>query len=129
MAPALRSSPEGEGDRPPEPKAKPGRGAGAGPQSVESEQPPCFLCGRPLGRRVEWHHPVPKSRGGADTVPVHPICHRTIHATLTNRELADSYADATSLRAHPELARFLDWVRTKEPDFHAPTRSRRDGKR
>ena len=49
--------------------------------------PPCLLCGRPLGRKVEWHHIVPKSRGGTEMAPVHPICHRTIHATLTNREI------------------------------------------
>ncbi|WP_114952911.1 HNH endonuclease [Sphingosinicella terrae] len=85
----------------------------------------CFLCGRPLGRRVEWHHPVPKSRGGRATEPVHPICHRTIHATLDNKALARSYADPVSLRSHPEIARFLSWVADKAPDFHAPTRRRR----
>lgn len=85
----------------------------------------CFLCGRPLGRRVEWHHPVPKSRGGRETAPVHPICHRTIHATLTNAELERRYAAAAALRRHPEIAKFLDWIRDKEPDFHAPTRRRR----
>lgn len=90
-----------------------------------SEDAPCFLCGRPLGRRVEWHHPVPKSRGGRVRVPVHPICHRTIHASLGNRELADAFASAEALRAHPDIARFLDWVRDKAPDFHAPTRRSR----
>jgi hypothetical protein len=74
---------------------------------------------------MEWHHPVPKSRGGRETVPVHPICHRTIHSTLGNRELADLYADAAALRAHPDIARFLGWIRGKDPDFHAPTRKRR----
>jgi hypothetical protein len=90
-----------------------------------SEPALCFLCGRPLGRRVEWHHPVPKSRGGRDTVPIHPLCHRTIHATLTNSELERGYADAASLRAHPQIARFIEWVSDKDPDFHAPTRRRR----
>lgn len=85
----------------------------------------CFLCGRPLGRRVEWHHPVPKSRGGRETVPVHPICHRAIHATLDNKMLERSFADAEALRAHPDIARFLSWVRNKDPDFHAPTRRRK----
>ncbi len=82
----------------------------------------CFLCERPLGERVEWHHPVPKSRGGRQKVPVHPICHRTIHATLSNGELASGYTTAEALRSHPDIARFLAWVRDKEPDFHAPTR-------
>jgi len=92
---------------------------------VSEDAAPCFLCERPLGRRVERHHPVPKSRGGRETVPVHPICHRTIHAALTNAELARGFADAESLRAHPEIAVFLRWIAGKEPDFHAPTRRKR----
>ncbi|SMF64791.1 HNH endonuclease [Allosphingosinicella indica] len=82
----------------------------------------CFLCGRPLGLRVEWHHPVPRSRGGRHTEPVHPICHRTIHATFTNKELARDFSSADALRGHPEMRTFLDWIVGKEPDFHAPTR-------
>lgn len=95
------------------------------PPLSEEATAACFLCGRPLGRRVEWHHPIPKSRGGRETAPVHPICHRTIHRTLTNKELARDYSDAASLRAHPEIARFIAWVAGKEPDFHAPTRRRK----
>nr|WP_170303973.1 HNH endonuclease [Sphingosinicella humi] len=85
----------------------------------------CFLCGRPLGRRVEWHHPVPKSRGGRETVPIHPICHRTIHAVIDNKDLERDYATPAALKAHPDIAKFLEWVRNKPPDFHAPTRRRR----
>lgn len=85
----------------------------------------CWLCERPLGRRVEWHHPLPRSRGGRAVVPLHPICHRTIHATLSNAELARAYADAAALRAQPAIARFLAWVADKPADFHAPTRQRR----
>jgi hypothetical protein len=68
---------------------------------------------------------VPKSRGGRETVDVHPICHRAIHAALDNKALARDYSGADALRAHPEIARFLSWVKNKEPDFHAPTRRRR----
>lgn len=85
----------------------------------------CFLCGRPIGERVQWHHAVPKSRGGRETVSVHPICHRAIHATLSNKELERGFATADSLHAHPEIAKFIDWVSGKEPDFHAPTRRRK----
>lgn len=92
---------------------------------MSAESPACFLCGRPLGRRVEWHHVVPKSRGGRKTAPVHPICHRTIHRTLDNKALERAYASAEALRAHSELARFIAWVANKDPDFHAPTRGRR----
>ena len=85
----------------------------------------CWLCERPLGRKVEWHHPHPKSRGGRETVPVHPICHRTIHARFSNADLARA-PDAETLRADPEIARFLRWIAGRPPAFHAPTRRRRN---
>ena len=92
---------------------------------MSGEAPPCFLCGRPLGRRTERHHRVPKSRGGRDTEPVHPICHRAIHRAIDNKALERHFATAAALRAHPELARFIAWVSHKEPDFHAPMRRAR----
>ncbi|MDT8759081.1 HNH endonuclease [Sphingomonas psychrotolerans] len=82
----------------------------------------CALCGRPLGARIEWHHVVPKSEGGRDTVPVHPICHRIIHATVSNAELARLYPTFDQLREHEDIRRFLAWIADKPPDFHAPTR-------
>lgn len=84
----------------------------------------CALCSRPLGTRTEWHHPVPRSQGGRETVPVHPICHRAIHATFSNQELARTFPDLDAVRAHPEIGRFLRWVSDKPADFHAPTRRR-----
>lgn len=85
----------------------------------------CWLCERPLGRRIEWHHPLPKSRGGRETVAVHPICHRTLHAQFGNGELARIGHDADTLRANPVIAKFVAWVSGKPPDFHAPTAKRR----
>lgn len=81
----------------------------------------CALCERPLGRRIEWHHVIPKSRGGRDTVALHPICHSTIHAQATNTELA-RLADIEALRERPEVAKFLAWIAGKDPDFHVPTK-------
>jgi hypothetical protein len=91
----------------------------------EIEPKTCFLCSRLLGRRVEWHHPVPRSRGGRETEPVHPICHRAIHRALSNKELERRYATADALKGHPELARFIAWLGDKDPDFHARTHRRR----
>ncbi len=92
---------------------------------VASEGEACALCGRPLGERVEWHHVVPKSQGGRETVPLHPICHRAIHRLASNKELARRYPTLDALRAVPEMARFLGWIANKPPDFHAPTRGGR----
>ncbi|MAC12171.1 MAG: HNH endonuclease [Sphingorhabdus sp.] len=92
---------------------------------MEDEGLICWLCGRPLSRKVEYHHPVPKSRGGRATVPVHPICHRTLHATFSNAELERQFSEPDKLRAHPDIAKFLRWIARKPPDFHAPTRRRK----
>lgn len=99
----------------------------------------CWLCARPLGRKVEYHHPLPKSKKGRVTVPVHPICHRNIHAIFSNKELErlypvgekpagendDIYPDPTPLKKQPDMAKFLRWIAKKPPDFHAKTRKKR----
>ena len=85
----------------------------------------CALCGRPLGARVEWHHVLPKSEGGRETRPLHPICHRTIHAHVGNAELARLYPTLDALRQRDDIARFLRWIADKPPDFSAVTRRRR----
>lgn len=82
----------------------------------------CWLCHRPLGRRVQKHHLVPKAKKGRVTVPVHPICHRAIHANFTNARLARIGASREALLADEALAKFVAWVAGKPPDFHAPTR-------
>jgi hypothetical protein len=78
----------------------------------------CALCGRPLGTRVEAHHLVPKTFGGRETVALHPICHRKIHTTLSERELRDRYHTLDALRAQPDISQFLRWIANKPPDFH-----------
>ena len=89
----------------------------------------CALCGRPIpeGSRASRHHLTPRLKGGSKlgTVLLHQICHNAIHARFNETELARRLSDIPSLRAEPEIARFLDWVRDKPPDFHAPTRRSR----
>jgi hypothetical protein len=41
---------------------------------------------------------------------------------LTETELAREYHHVQALREHPELAKFLDWVRRKPDDFFERTR-------
>jgi hypothetical protein len=50
-------------------------------------------------------------------VRLHHLCHREIHATLTEAEIARSYATIEALRAHPRLARFVAWVARRPPGF------------
>ena len=81
----------------------------------------CWLCGRPTGKTVVWHHPVPKSRGGRDVVSMHPICQQTLIANFTNSELQRHGMDVASLLANPAVRKFVDWVANKAPDFTATT--------
>ena len=96
---------------------------------IAAPVPVCALCERPIpeGARASRHHLTPRLKGGArlGTVLLHQICHNAIHARFNEAELARRLSDVESLRAEPEIARFLDWVRTKPPDFHAPTRRSR----
>lgn len=90
-----------------------------------AETPLCPLCGRPIvpGPSADAHHLVPRSKGGVETFLMHRICHQKIHATFTEDELAREYHDWIRLRAHPEIASFLRWVRTKPAEYY--DRSRR----
>jgi len=81
----------------------------------------CWLCGRPTGKTIVWHHPVPKSRGGRDVVPMHPICQQTLIANFTNSELQRYGMDVEGLLANPNVRKFVDWVANKAPDFTATT--------
>jgi hypothetical protein len=80
----------------------------------------CPLCGRMMipGRSSDEHHLLPKSRGGREKFLVHRVCHRKIHATLSEKELARAYASWEALRAHPEIHRFIQWLANKPPEFN-----------
>ena len=95
--------------------------------------PICALCGRPIPPDVPQskHHLVPKLRGGkgGETVLLHHICHREIHATLTEAELARDYATTDALRVHPRLAKFIAWVSKRPPGFASKVPGKRRGRR
>lgn len=81
--------------------------------------PICALCDRPIPPALrDAHHLVPKSRGGVATVYMHRACHKQIHALFTETELATSYASPQALRAHPEMDKFIQWVKSKPSNFN-----------
>ncbi len=84
----------------------------------------CPLCGRPLvaGRSVDEHHLVPKSQGGRQTFTMHRICHRKIHASLSEKELARDFSTWPALQGHPEIASFITWVQKKIPEYYDNSR-------
>jgi hypothetical protein len=82
----------------------------------------CPLCDRviPPAQR-DAHHLVPKSKGGRQTKFLHRVCHRQVHALLTETELARQYATVEALLGHRELQTFVAWVKTKPAEFSVPT--------
>lgn len=86
----------------------------------------CPLCNRaiPKSQRDE-HHLIPKSHGGRQTAVLHRICHRQIHATLTETELARQYNTIEQLKLQADMAGFIEWVRLKPDDFFERTRKSR----
>jgi hypothetical protein len=81
--------------------------------------PSCWLCGRPTGKTIIWHHPVPKSRGGRDVVPMHSVCQQTVIANFTNSELQRFGTNVQGLLEVPNVRKFVDWVANKDPEFTA----------
>ena len=83
------------------------------------QQISCPLCGRFIPEdQQDAHHLVPKSKGGRHTIILHRICHRQIHALLTERELATNYSTIDALLQHQDIAQFVTWVKNKPENFY-----------
>jgi len=88
----------------------------------------CALCERET--EVTRHHLVPQCRHGKRRVrlrydreqlkrqlivPLCRPCHKQVHAVLSEKELERDYPTVEALRAQPELAKFIAWIRTRPP--------------
>ena len=84
----------------------------------------CPLCGRVMvaGASVDEHHLTPKSKGGRDKFRIHKLCHKMIHATLTESQLARDYSRWDLLQVQPDIASFIAWVADKPPEFSVTIR-------
>lgn len=79
----------------------------------------CALCGRIVPDvLLTQHHLLPKERGGKPQhrLPFCRPCHKQVHATFSNKQLAENYHSVELLQAAPELAPFLAWIRKQKPD-------------
>ena len=86
--------------------------------------PTCALCGR--DRPLTFHHLIPRAlhrrkkiasayskeelQAGVDLCR---DCHDAVHRFATEKELAEQYCTLEKLREHPDVARFVAWVRTR----------------
>lgn len=83
----------------------------------------CPICDRPIPEaQKDAHHLIPKSKGGKTTEYLHRICHRQIHALFTETELASQFNTAAALQEHPEMQRFIHWVKSKPNHFYEKSR-------
>lgn len=85
----------------------------------------CPLCDRPLvaGKSIDEHHLLPKSEGGREKFFIHRICHRKIHATFSEKELAKNYFTWAALRDQDAMALFISWVKKKPPEYYDNSRA------
>lgn len=97
--------------------------------SNQEDVPICPLCERPIPKSVpqSLHHLIPKLKGGkgGPTVLLHHVCHKEIHASLTEAELARDYSTIAALRTHPRLAKFVAWIDKRPPEFMSRTKGGR----
>ncbi len=91
----------------------------------------CEICGRPMvdGPSVNAHHLIPKTYKGKETITIHIVCHTKIHSVFSEKELHQHYHTVERLREHPEMEKFIKWVRKKEPEFKTRNRATNSKKR
>ena len=53
---------------------------------------------------------------------MHKICHRAIHAMLSERERVEEFSGFSALKKHPTLAQFIAWVKKRPPEYYDRTR-------
>lgn len=81
----------------------------------------CGLCERAVPALTE-HHLIPRSQGRRRGTPVTELptvmlcspCHKFLHRTFSNAELAGDYHSLDTLSTHPEVKKFVTWLR-KQP--------------
>jgi 5-methylcytosine-specific restriction enzyme A len=76
----------------------------------------CELCFRE-DVEVTVHHLTPKEMGGTfmPTAYLCIPCHKQIHALFTNEDLASSLNSIELLREHPDIHKFLKWIKRQPP--------------
>ena len=104
---------------------------------AERDADVCRLCEREVPRgMITLHHLTPRQKGGkaGDRAPLCKPCHKQLHATFSNTDLAQLYDSVESLRAAAPLQPFLRWIRKQKPgrnfrtviaDAHPHARRRR----
>ena len=103
-----------------------------------TEERTCGLCGR-AAIDLTRHHLIPRTRHKNkrnkkmfdrqeihQTVDLCRPCHRHVHQTVDNQTLEREYNTVEDLLAHPDIKKFVDWIRTKPHGVARKTTLRED---
>lgn len=82
----------------------------------------CPICNRELPDNYEEHHLIPKTFKGKELIKIHPVCHRKLHATFSEREMQKYYNTIERLLEHEDIKTFVEWVKNKPIDFYIKTK-------
>jgi len=98
--------------------------------------PTCAICGRE--EVLTRHHLIPRTRHSNKrnkkefnrrevkaTVGICRPCHSQIHAVLSEKDLEREWNTVEKLRAHPEIAKFGEWIANRPRGFKAQVRDAR----
>ena len=89
------------------------------PSIIHTESLICPICDRSIPTsQKDAHHLIPRSKGGKSTEFLHKICHKQIHALFNENELAKKFNTAKSLKEHPDMQIFINWVKNKPDAFY-----------
>ena len=84
--------------------------------SRTSQQKRCELCER-LTTHHTIHHLIPRSRDKytQEVAVLCKACHGMVHRLISNIDLEKHYYTIEFLKQHPEVRRFIGWVRKQDP--------------
>ena len=100
---------------------------------------PCALCHR-LNTPLTRHHLLPQSRhnkprfarrhtkqeGRTRIALLCKACHSHVHSILSEKQLEAEFHTIEALAAHPDIARFTQWIASKPPSFQPLSRKLRE---
>lgn len=90
----------------------------------------CPLCTREMPKgSFSGHHLIPKAYKGQEIILIHNICHDKIHHTFSEAELAHHYNTIERLLTHPEIIKFVKWVKKQNPYFYDKNKDTKDRRR
>ena len=90
----------------------------------------CQLCTREM-KNLTVHHLIPRQHTKrknleiSSTIDICSPCHRQIHALYDNKRLAKELNTIETLKAEPQMSKFLAWIKKQNPHKQITVRRQR----